>query len=55
MHTGYNLGLRRYLRQAISTLATVSLSVIVTVFVVRGLAPQQVHAQQGQGGCCASI
>ena len=50
MHAGFHSGLRRYLRQALSTLATVSLSVIVTVFVMRGLAPQQVHAQQGQAG-----
>lgn len=50
MQTRYRLRLRHYLRRAVSTLATVALSVAVTILVMRAVSPQQAHAQQGQAG-----
>jgi hypothetical protein len=49
MRAGHDHWVQRYLRQAVSTLATVSLSVVVTVFVMRALTPQHAHAQAAPG------
>ena len=49
MHAEHYFALRPYLRQALSTLVTVALSVLVTVLVMRALSPQHAHAQANPG------